>query len=68
MDEIDRTERMIIKALQESGSWMDQKQIRKATGLPMSRVENFTLTMAIDEKIDRRLSDNHETQLFRALR
>ena len=66
-NEIDRTERLITEALYADGGWLDQKQIRQATGLPMSRVENFTLSMALEDKIDRRLVNGDRTQEFRAL-
>jgi hypothetical protein len=65
MNESDRTEHLIIEALRTAGDWMDQKQIRKATGLPVRRVENFTLSMALEGKIERTLSPDHRTQLFR---
>jgi hypothetical protein len=39
MNEIQRTEHLIIEALQTAGDWMDQNQIRKTTvsGRPRPR-------------------------------
>ena len=68
MNEIQRTEEAIFAALRESGKWMTQRQIRKATGLPMSRVENFTLSLALEDRIGRTLTPDHRTQLFRSAR
>jgi hypothetical protein len=67
MTEAERVEGLIIGALRAGGGWMDQKQIRKATGQPMSRVENFTLSMALENKIARRLVNDGHTPQFRAL-
>lgn len=66
MNEVERTEHAIITALQAAGDWMNQRQIRKATGLPERRVENFTLSMALEGKIERTLTPDKQTQLFRA--
>lgn len=65
--EWERTERVIIEALAAAGDWMSQREIRKATGLPVRRVENFTLSMALEHKIERTLTPDHMTQLFRVL-
>jgi hypothetical protein len=67
MNEVERTEHVIIAALQAAGDWMNQRQIRKATGLPERRVENFTLSMALEGKIQRTLTPDKQTQLFRPL-
>ena len=68
MDAYEATEQQIIDALASAdGTWTTQAQIRKATGLPKSRVENFTLAMALQGKIGRTLTPCHHTQLFRAL-
>lgn len=68
MNAIEHTEAAIIAALRANGEqWTDQKAIRKATGLSVTRVENFTLSMALEGKIQRTLSPDHRTQLFRAL-
>jgi DNA-binding IclR family transcriptional regulator len=67
VNEFERTENLIIEALAADGGWLDQRQIRRDTGLPMSRVENFTLSMALEGKISRRLVDGDHTQQFRSL-
>ena len=65
-DETVRTERLILEALEAGGDWMDQKQIRRVTGLPVTRVQNFTLSMALHGTIQRRLVDNDHVQQFKA--
>lgn len=60
------TERIITRALEANGGWMNQREIRNATGLPETRVVNFTLSMALEGKIRRTLTEDKHTQLFAA--
>lgn len=68
MNAVQDTERQIIDCLRASGEWMTQREIKRATGLPVSRVENFTLSLALDSRIERKLTPDHRTQLFRVPR
>lgn len=62
------TEAGILAALAANSGWMTQREIRKATGqtLTMHALAGITLGLALDGRVNRRLSDDHETAYFRA--